>query len=44
MALLANCYGVRSGRCVVWRLEEGGFGMVDLLTSEICMDEVNVIW
>ena len=33
------------GRCVVWRLEEDGFGMVvDLFTSEACMDEVNVIW
>lgn len=43
MALWASCYGVRLGRCVVWRLQEGGFGMADLFTSEVCVDEVNVI-
>ena len=44
MALLASCYGVELGRCVVWRLEKVGFGMADLFTSEVCIDEVNVIW
>ena len=43
-ALLASCYRVRLGNCVVWKLEKGGFGIADLFTSEVCVDEVNVIW
>ena len=41
---MASCYGVRLGRCVVWRLEKGGFGMADLFRSEVCIDEVNMVW
>ena len=41
---MASSYMARLGRCVVWRVEKGGFGMADLFTSEVCIDEGNVIW
>ena len=37
-----GCCGVRLERCVVYRLEEGGFGIVNVVTVEVRMDAVKV--